>query len=279
MSAATSAASVSRTPSGSVRRHQSYVERDRFPTTPTRAGAAATTSTSPQRSLSQSQAPTHSRTSSGTQQLSNVARRDFEQTNIARPTSQRGDSREGNTLPTRADSTRQPSTRTAPHSRYNSQDLPPAVPVTTNGSTNEPIQHISTSTSGVRRRTTIDATTGAWELGKTIGAGSMGKVKLAKNKETGEQVRWLPIVTNLVRPLYSRTSAGCRQNNPLSIYRGTPDRPRSRASRPLQGGPYCEGGRDCNACRSSLHLRHARRGTNKLPLVHAVRVCQWWSDA
>lgn len=49
----------------------------------------------------------------------------------------------------------------------------------------------ATSTSGtnVRRRTTVDATTGHWDLGKTIGAGSMGKVKLARNKETGEQVR------------------------------------------------------------------------------------------
>lgn len=39
-----------------------------------------------------------------------------------------------------------------------------------------------------RRRTTITTPTGQWALGKTIGAGSMGKVKLAKNMETGEQV-------------------------------------------------------------------------------------------
>jgi hypothetical protein len=30
--------------------------------------------------------------------------------------------------------------------------------------------------------------TGTWALGKTIGAGSMGKVKLAKNVASGEQV-------------------------------------------------------------------------------------------
>lgn len=42
--------------------------------------------------------------------------------------------------------------------------------------------------SGTKRRTTIVAQTGEWYLGKTIGAGSMGKVKLAKNLETGEQV-------------------------------------------------------------------------------------------
>ncbi|KAF2486789.1 hypothetical protein BDY17DRAFT_239919, partial [Neohortaea acidophila] len=39
-----------------------------------------------------------------------------------------------------------------------------------------------------RRRTSLDATTGHWQLGKTIGAGSMGKVKIARNAETGEQV-------------------------------------------------------------------------------------------
>lgn len=41
-----------------------------------------------------------------------------------------------------------------------------------------------------KRRTTITTPTGNWALGKTIGAGSMGKVKLAKNIETGEQVRY-----------------------------------------------------------------------------------------
>ncbi|RHZ44988.1 putative serine/threonine protein kinase Kin1 [Aspergillus thermomutatus] len=39
-----------------------------------------------------------------------------------------------------------------------------------------------------KRRTTITTPSGQWALGKTIGAGSMGKVKLAKNMETGEQV-------------------------------------------------------------------------------------------
>lgn len=66
----------------------------------------------------------------------------------------------------------------------------------------EASQH-ATATSGAqvptqpRRRTTITTPTGQWALGKTIGAGSMGKVKLAKNMETGEQVsqnleRWPP---------------------------------------------------------------------------------------
>ena len=45
----------------------------------------------------------------------------------------------------------------------------------------------SASRSG-KSRTTIPASTGNWVLGKTIGAGSMGKVKLARRDEGGEQV-------------------------------------------------------------------------------------------
>ncbi|KUI69937.1 Protein kinase kin1 [Cytospora mali] len=39
-----------------------------------------------------------------------------------------------------------------------------------------------------RSRTTIPTQSGKWILGKTIGAGSMGKVKLAKKEDTNEQV-------------------------------------------------------------------------------------------
>lgn len=41
-----------------------------------------------------------------------------------------------------------------------------------------------------RSRTVIPAQTGHWMLGKTIGAGSMGKVKLAKRAEGGEEVTY-----------------------------------------------------------------------------------------
>ena len=55
-------------------------------------------------------------------------------------------------------------------------------------------QHATAPTASTqpRRRTTITTPTGQWALGKTIGAGSMGKVKLAKNTETGEQVNNIP---------------------------------------------------------------------------------------
>ncbi|KAL4872773.1 hypothetical protein BDV12DRAFT_126184 [Aspergillus spectabilis] len=39
-----------------------------------------------------------------------------------------------------------------------------------------------------KRRTMIATPTGQWSLGKTLGAGSMGKVKVGKHLETGEQV-------------------------------------------------------------------------------------------
>lgn len=58
------------------------------------------------------------------------------------------------------------------------------VPNTVNGN----VAATAAATLPPRRRTTITASTGEWALGKTIGAGSMGKVKLAKNLETGEQV-------------------------------------------------------------------------------------------
>lgn len=45
----------------------------------------------------------------------------------------------------------------------------------------------SSNPSKARSRTTIPTQSGKWILGKTIGAGSMGKVKLAKKEEGGEQ--------------------------------------------------------------------------------------------
>lgn len=203
MSAAASPTSVPRTPS-SARRNQSYADRDRYqssntatPSSKSATPAAATAPDSPRRSLSQSHVQTHNPNVSGAGgNLANVARRDFEQSNVANvgrpPSAQRTESRDGaagSTLPSRSDSTR--NNTPSRHARYNSSDVPP--PAATNGNTTADAtsrQTANTSTSNVpRRRTTIEATTGLWDLGKTIGAGSMGKVKLAKNRDTGEQVR------------------------------------------------------------------------------------------
>ena len=189
MSAAASPPSIPRTPS-SVRRHHSHTASSDRPappptTTPTRTEVPP----SPRRHSSHTAPQPHSRSASGTAQppLANVARRDQEQSNLARPSSSRqpSDNREppaSSTLPTRSDSTRNAASAQPAHSRYHSQDMPNST--TANGT----MPPAATTSSQVRRRTTIDATTGHWDLGKTIGAGSMGKVKLARNKETGEQV-------------------------------------------------------------------------------------------
>lgn len=58
----------------------------------------------------------------------------------------------------------------------------------TEAASGPPHTHLHSSASmQPKRRTTITTPSGQWALGKTIGAGSMGKVKLAKNMETGEQ--------------------------------------------------------------------------------------------
>ncbi|KAK4507710.1 hypothetical protein PRZ48_001445 [Zasmidium cellare] len=137
-------------------------------------------------STSQQQPPTPSSHTRAPSNLDKVARHDFEQTNVARPdTSRRSESRDSpangsGAHPPRGDSMRTPASHARTQSRYNDQPTP--APSSHTGETR------STNTQNLRRRTTIDATTGHWELGKTVGAGSMGKVKLARNKETGEQV-------------------------------------------------------------------------------------------
>jgi serine/threonine protein kinase KIN1/2 len=135
--------------------------------------------------------------------LANVARRDHETTNVARrPSSRRSPSRDGpidggqqyHPEPPRSHHRE----RSRPGSSRNSADMSAATTVVTNGGSvpsQPPPSSVHTERAGTsahpsmgRRRTSITTTTGTWSLGKTIGQGSMGKVKLAKNIETGEQV-------------------------------------------------------------------------------------------
>ena len=151
---------------------------------------------SPQRAQSHSQS--HSRTHSSQQaNLTNVARRDYEQTNVAHPpaASRRSMSRDRSSAapPPRTDSmrgsSRQRTSSATRHQRYASDAQGSQVPV--DGATAESgggRMAPGSSSSQQKRRTAITAQTGQWTLGKTIGAGSMGKVKLARNTETGEQV-------------------------------------------------------------------------------------------
>ncbi|KAK5164841.1 Serine/threonine-protein kinase [Saxophila tyrrhenica] len=195
MSAAAQPSPLPRTPS--TRRQQqpppqSYNSPDRD-ARPHRTQSATSRSnnaapSSPRRSMSSSQqgAPpppssaSHSRTPSSN--LQNVAQRDFEQSNVARPAStRRSESHDRPVNGSRRENDARGHART--HSRYSEQPTPASTISSADQSSRPPAPPTN-----VRRRKSIDATTGHWELGKTIGAGSMGKVKLARNKETGEHV-------------------------------------------------------------------------------------------
>jgi hypothetical protein len=145
-------------------------------------------SSHPHRSQSTTTRPshTHSHGRPAPQQanLANVARHDFEQSNVAAaPSSRRSNSRDrAAPAPSRPESSRRG------HARYAS-DASTASAMPANGPAADSARP-GTQPAQPKRRTTINApNTGSWGLGKTIGAGSMGKVKLAKNAETGEQVR------------------------------------------------------------------------------------------
>ncbi|KAF2276145.1 serine/threonine protein kinase-like protein Kin1 [Westerdykella ornata] len=117
--------------------------------------------------------------------LATVARRDYEQTNLASSSTSRPSTDRDRSAPlSRTETT---SSRRG-HHRYAS-DASTASNMPINGVTADTTRSSNAAAPPTRRRTTITApNTGTWSLGKTIGAGSMGKVKLAKNQETGEQV-------------------------------------------------------------------------------------------
>ena len=157
------------------------------------------------------------------QSIAGVARRDHETTNLARSqTSHRSSSRDRtNTGPPsshRGDSMRR-SQRGEPRSggqRYSSDmartPSSAAHSSQTRSRADAPSQDSSTP---VKRRTTITAQTGVWSLGKTIGAGSMGKVKIAKNMDTGEQVTFFgPCSCHVTEAVLGR-----HQNRAPSIHR------------------------------------------------------------
>lgn len=94
-----------------------------------------------------------------------------------------------------------PSSRPGGHSRRASEMSEAASTATTSNGTpvhapatvpeesNRPSAHHSQRP----RKTSIHGSSGTWILGKTIGAGSMGKVKLARKSDGSEQVRSMSI--------------------------------------------------------------------------------------
>ena len=135
---------------------------------------------------------THRRRASRVEEV--LPQLDYETSNVAAQTS-RTSSHKDRPLPNRAESGRSASGHHhRSSSRYNS-DMATTV---ANSGGPAPIVQPSESRhrSSGKSRTTIPAQTGNWVLGKTIGAGSMGKVKLARRVEGGEQVK-----INIVRGL------------------------------------------------------------------------------
>ncbi|KAI9827559.1 MAG: serine/threonine-protein kinase KIN2 [Thelocarpon impressellum] len=211
--AASSAAPALQRSHSSSRRGQAYTTAaapSRPPRTPTSVAAPQTpgAASSPGRPVSQSYPHDRPTSSHQSRPLDNVVpRKDFETTNLARPPSSRHSSSRDRSaaqrMPSRSESTRSAhrSTSRSGHGRYApemsgaqaagpSDALAPA-PAPASGPGPGPENGERQGSSGGpagKRRTTITGQSGTWALGKTIGAGSMGKVKLAKKTDTGEQV-------------------------------------------------------------------------------------------
>jgi serine/threonine protein kinase KIN1/2 len=144
--------------------------------------------------------------------FANIARRDFEASNLARPSTSRRDSsrersQERPLSSHRSDSVRTPQHhRTPSRNRRDSIDMPGTVVDANAANVAAAAQptHPHANPNQPKRRTMIATPTGQWALGKTIGAGSMGKVKIAKNIETGEQViltSYHPVIHRLIATL------------------------------------------------------------------------------
>ncbi|KAG4033425.1 hypothetical protein MFRU_005g04320 [Monilinia fructicola] len=143
----------------------------------------SSTADSPQRSHSH-----HHRGSSRHAAIEeSVPQANYETTNVAQQ-SRKISSRDGPT-PSRHESTRSAtSNHRSNHHARPSNDMATAA---ANGGGPAPVVTPQESRHAAHRgksRTSIPAQSGTWVLGKTIGQGSMGKVKLARKSEGGEQV-------------------------------------------------------------------------------------------
>ena len=227
MSATSAAPAVIQPTHSSSRRGQSYTSSQSSKTQPASARSPSSSAHVPQRSNSQTHSHTHSHSSQRQPhqqqqqqpQQHNLGevlpRRDYETSHLDDiPSSHRSASRDGSYAPqvlTRTESARNSAHRHSSRSGHQrrSSDMTAVAPVVTNGESNTPrtpatgTDHSDRNTTSTgssnRRRTTITGQSGQWALGKTIGQGSMGKVKLAKKVDTGEQVRDLQSAKRIAR--------------------------------------------------------------------------------
>lgn len=150
--------------------------------TPSRSQSTRTKSTvppSPHRTHS-----THHRTSSRHGAIEEtLPQANYETSNVAQ-TNRRSSSKD-------QASRTEPSSRSASGHHHRSSRYSSDMSTAVNGGGPAPVvtpQESRQQGRSGKSRTTIPAQTGNWVLGKTIGAGSMGKVKLARRTEGGEQV-------------------------------------------------------------------------------------------
>lgn len=143
--------------------------------------------------------------------LDGAARREFDASNVARMPCRETSSDRSQERPSTARNETGRRHQRNPSTQSRQRD---SVDMTPGSASQLPPQHATATSAPAaaaaaapRRRTTITTPTGQWALGKTIGAGSMGKVKLAKNMETGEQVG---IFESLSSNYQHNTNYGCR---------------------------------------------------------------------
>jgi serine/threonine protein kinase KIN1/2 len=214
MSTATSVTPASLESPGASRRGQSYSSPSRTQSTRTRPTAVPP---SPVRASSHSRGPSSSR-------LEEVLpQRDYETTNVARTSSRRSSDRPP---AIRAESSRsgtghqRSSSRPNHQHHYTASEMSGTTAVANGGGPAPVVAPIESRHAGkaTRSRTTIPAQTGNWVLGKTIGAGSMGKVKLARRVEGGEQVCTRQSDVLALRGLSeTKRYLGCRKDCPARI--------------------------------------------------------------
>jgi len=177
-------------PHPSPPRSQAYNSISRSQSTRNRAPPSAGSGL-PTRAASQHR---HNHSSSSGRPVQEVLpHRDYEreQTNVAQY-SKRSSSRDGPP----PESSSRPQRRSSQHSPHHASPPAADMPATVaNNAGPVPGGHAAAAdprATGAhkpsRSRTTIPTQSGKWILGKTIGAGSMGKVKLARKEDTGEQV-------------------------------------------------------------------------------------------
>lgn len=126
--------------------------------------------------------------------------------------------------------------------------------------------HTSSSRSGRSNRILGDYT-----VGKTLGAGSMGKVKLAVHNVSGEKVRRILLLNSFRFPAHRHLAR--HQGPPQSQPSTSPSRPRiskTGLQGRLQGNPHPPRGCPLLAAPPPLHLWHAGNDYPSAPLLHGL---------